>query len=66
MKDLDDLAFPIHGGVHENQCNGMTLRDYFAAHIIPALIVHPSSDPKRWVADAYSFADDMLKERLKP
>lgn len=31
MSDRNEPAFPINGGLHDNQFNGMSLRDYFAA-----------------------------------
>lgn len=31
--DINDFAFPVAGALGANQCNGMTLRDYFAIHV---------------------------------
>jgi hypothetical protein len=52
---------------------GMTLRDYFAAQAMPALVGNflskdlDSIDPEGWMdglaMDAYSMADAMLKRR---
>ena len=47
--------------------NGMTLRDYFAAKAMAALIAHPDSDgdkpPSVFANAAYTMADAMLKAR---
>ena len=42
--------------------NGMTLRDYFAAHAITICAKH---SPKIAAKDAYRYADAMLAERVK-
>ena len=52
-----------------NPCDqhfGMTLRDYFAAKAMQALIYRPESEywtTEEIAIDAYSYADEMLKER---
>ena len=58
-------AFPIHW---ENHHEGMTLRDYFAAKAMQALLRqypdHLMNSPASEVAsDAYSMADAMMKVR---
>jgi len=63
-------AFPLHNhgaqtlGMH---LTGMSLRDYFAAKAMAALISHPDSDgdklPSVFANAAYSIADAMLKAR---
>ena len=52
--------------------NGMTLRDYFAAHVLSVLPeqtaynMEPNETKSAFVArKAYEFADAMLKERSK-
>lgn len=56
---------------------GLTVRDYFAAKAMQALIplqfdsssygTNPGLDPGEGIAlDAYAYADAMLKERAKP
>lgn len=49
---------------------GMTLRDYFAAAALPALVASALDlDHVKWDAaaeHAYTIADAMLKERSKP
>lgn len=46
---------------------GMTLRDYFAAAVLPALITVNPSDTETSMADvleiAYIYADAMIEER---
>ncbi len=63
MKDTP--AFPNEGfngwGKPEE---GMTLRDYFAAKAMQALVSADLMTPHDYVAnDAYSYADAMLKAR---
>ena len=48
----DEPAFPINGAVADNQFNGMSLRDYFAAHA--------PWPPQRW------FKPSMPTERPEP
>lgn len=47
--------------------DGMTLRDYFAAKAMVAIITHPARTKrllnKEIALQAYTMADDMLKER---
>ena len=71
-------AFPMPSGpeprvnatTHYNE--GMTLRDYFAAHVLSVLPeqtaynMEPNETKSAFVArKAYEFADAMLKERSK-
>ena len=47
---------------------GMTLRDYFAAKALQALIIREGKDTdfiNEITTTAYQYADDMLKERLE-
>lgn len=58
-------AFPSHGTMGEVVCEGMTLRDYFAAK---ALIGWRESSGTTYAQDAeaaYAMADAMLAERAK-
>ena len=67
-------AFPI-GSTPEEWGNGMTLRDYFASKVLPAIYadcmaeiekygIHRQSEWLDNVAkDAYQIADSMLKAR---
>jgi len=46
--------------------NGMTLRDYFAAQALQALIIREGKDAlyiNEITTTAYQYADDMLQER---
>lgn len=63
-------AFPISiPGYGDNGCEGMSLRDYFAAHaLIGVMIVHPNNhsySEDAMAADAYRLADAMLEARKK-
>ena len=48
---------------------GMTLRDYFAAKAMQAMLAHPNSKetapPQTYASAAYCMADAMLKARSK-
>ena len=59
-------AFPqertLPCGSHE-ECEGMTLRDYFAAKAMQALIEKHDESPVEISLEAYEIADAMLKER---
>ena len=61
-------AFPLHPESYDEECFGMTLRDYFAAKAMQALLRqypdHLMNSPASEVAsDAYSMADAMLAAR---
>ena len=43
----------------------MTIRDYFAAEVLPTLIANDQTDLDEDVRDAYMIADKMLKERAR-
>lgn len=64
----NEPAFPSHGSMGEVAYEGMTLRDYFSAKAMMALIAfYASKDQNESViADlAYIQADAMLAERDK-
>lgn len=77
MKDLQ--AFPCQTWEYDGQSNvlqyqeeGMTLRDYFAARAMEAMITKGMEDNKRGAAGvpfiveyAYEYADAMIKQRNK-
>lgn len=44
---------------------GLTVRDYFAAKVINTMIDKYDESPSRLAAEAYKWADAMLKERMK-
>ena len=59
-------AFPTPA--HNLNNDGMTLRDYFAAKAMQAILIDPDisdiSKAKLWISiTAYAMADAMLKER---
>ena len=57
-------AFPIGSGDMRDPC-GMTLRDYFAAKAMQALIIHGWTMMGAIADTAYEQADAMLAERAK-
>lgn len=80
MSDDGGPAFPTEGQIYEISENhggghsitmigGVTVRDYFAAKALPALVKSAVDlDHKSWDATAqhaYVIADAMLKERAK-
>lgn len=67
-------AFPSHGSMGEVVEDGMSLRDYFAAKAMQALIgskyIGSNYSTQAWIKDfaaasAYGLADAMLTERSK-
>jgi len=56
-------AFPAPAGVQHITEQGMTLRDYFAAKAMQALIEKYDESPVEISLEAYEFADAMLKQR---
>lgn len=68
----EDYAFPA---VRPDGCGlqrGITLRDYFAAKAMMALLANPKlsneivKQGKSWIMEsAYAWADSMLEERAK-
>lgn len=56
--------------VNEMGCSGMDLRDYFAAKAMQVILHEDGcfgARPKHYMAkDAYTIADAMLTERVKP
>lgn len=66
-KNTGGPAFPVQDAYSMSTEQGMTLRDYFAAQAMMAIIAHPDSDgykpPSAFAKTAYVMADAMLKER---
>ena len=54
-------AFP---NPHRTDMTGMTLRDYFAAKAMQALLGYEESTLENDAKVAYKMADAMMKERL--
>jgi hypothetical protein len=70
MKDTGGPAFPLPGelglGLTPKEMRGMTLRDYFAAKAMQALIQAQIVTRQQQSAEtAYEWADAMLAERNK-
>ncbi len=69
MTNKNAPAFPVyHGGNARSDDDGMTLRDYFAAKAMQALIIANGPAPQGgWTTyaerTAYLVADAMLKAR---
>jgi hypothetical protein len=66
-------AFPTGTGGNTPYSNGMTLRDYFAAKAMQALIASPRGTPdgrdgtyQYYAKNAYIMEDAMLKVRETP
>ena len=62
-------AFPLSDG-NWNKSGGMSLRDYFAAQVLPSALSASASgdgcyDYVAAAAGAYAIADAMLLERVK-
>lgn len=58
-------AFPAHGSMGEVVCEGMSLRDYFAAKAMQGIESNPdkSYEPKHLADRAFLIADAMLAAR---
>jgi hypothetical protein len=54
-------AFPTY--LADNMAHGMSLRDYFAATALQALLRDVEPDPQIYAEWAYEFADAMMKAR---
>ena len=63
MKDTGGPAFPYFGHTGWSTNCGMTLRDYFAAKAMQALITRISMSGGDQARKAYEIADAMLKAR---
>jgi len=67
-KDNSSPAFPVPGLNDDEYFNGMSLRDYFAAKALSALIEKYEGQDGSMEGipqDAYLYADAMLAERAK-
>jgi len=68
-RDTGGPAFPIKGPIMTSDEQGMTLRDYFAAKAMQALIIANGPSPSGgWPTyaerTAYTIADAMMKVRI--
>ena len=63
---MNEPAFPQPTGINLSY-SGMTLRDYFAAKAMQAMLAHPNSKetapPQTYASAAYCMADAMLEAR---
>jgi hypothetical protein len=73
-KPENPLAFPVDGPTTVPTQTGMTLRDYFAAAVLPVVAADLAQDrnesdpadlPRLTAKGAYLYADAMLAERAK-
>jgi len=68
---MNESAFPwsVDDGQKIVGNKGMTLRDYFAAKAMQAMLAHPNSKetapPQTYASAAYCMADAMLEAREK-
>ena len=66
-KDIGGPAFPCHPGIENPIYDGMTLRDYFAAKAMQALVSDSNwrrnHDFESSAERSYGMADAMLKAR---
>ena len=63
MKDTGGPAFPVKTAMFDCTQSGMTLRDYFAAKAMQALLARRPLSGGEVAGDAYIIADTMLKAR---
>lgn len=68
-KPINPPAFPVFNSSGTPTYNLTTLRDYFAAKAMVAIITRPAGITrllnKEIAVQAYTMADDMLKERKR-
>ena len=70
MSEVEIPAFPqeriLPDGFHE-ECEGMSLRDYFAIKVLQGILTSPHADPRvayeKYAKTAYHVADVMMKAR---
>lgn len=61
---LGGPAFPTQIDNHAHLgTQGMSLRDYFAAKAMQALVARTKDEPRNVAFEAYEFANAMLEER---
>ena len=65
-KEFSQPAFPVPGLQHDEDFNGMSLRDYFAGQFMAGRAAVPGTVDHQWDAvQAYEAADAMLAARAK-
>ena len=65
MKDTGGPAFPVKTAMFDCTQSGMTLRDYFAAKAMQAMIARIPMSGGETARVAYIIADAMLEARKK-
>jgi len=75
-KEFSQPAFPVPGLSHDEDFNGMSLRDYFAAKALAAMIsntyrsvdlgVSYPQNNANFALASYAVADAMLSARSQP
>jgi hypothetical protein len=67
LDHTDEPAFPQNDAAYGHRLQGMSLRDYFAAHIIQGYATSVGSltipNFKKMANEAYELADAMLEAR---
>lgn len=67
MRNQSAFPWTVDDGETVKGEKGMTLRDYFAAQAMQAILAHPDSDgdkpPMVFAHAAYTMADAMMKAR---
>lgn len=56
-------AFPVFN--NEEECQGMTLRDWFAGEIMKGLVANSDCDFANAPEWAFRLADEMIEEKYK-
>ena len=68
-KIINELAFPAYDHLEQTMFDGMSLRDYFAAHakqgMLSACTGWTEADQDRLARCSYRMAEQMLIERQK-
>lgn len=69
MKNISAFPWSVDDGERVVGNRGMSLRDYFAAQALQALIIREGKDHSGIINEitttAYQYADDMMKERTE-
>lgn len=69
LSENTEPAFPVFDSEHYPQYRGMTLRDYFAAKAMAAMLsikdIYENTHEKQVALGAYAQADAMIEARKK-
>ena len=68
MSRADEPAYPVPGLKDDPDFNGLSVREYFAAQFLAAMLTHPtrSTDGLHECEIACQYADALLAELVKP